>query len=271
MCTYSKSNESLLICIMVKSCGRYKTMISLETHTQRIFFLSEEYWTNTFCFSWIFCVYWFNLGFLWSPPLLLEVTQWYALCFLVNKLTSKCMHFYMDMSKLRWVNNHKTSKMVSVRMAWSCQFLTFGEYILFKFKFHFFSNSIFYIFQSMSLNNEEEGWIKECGDAPDARNRLTSYSGKGRGSWVLPQSSWRVHRCCGRFAFRDRHFNSRQPSGLNKLNLNFSTLGWVILEWYLWDQERVPHSTTYKWDSTSLVGIFVAFSIIEAFHGFEVV
>ena len=38
MCTYSKSNESLLICIMVKSCGRYKTMISLETHTQRIFF-----------------------------------------------------------------------------------------------------------------------------------------------------------------------------------------------------------------------------------------
>ena len=93
MCTYSKSNESLLISIMVKSCGRYKTMISLETHTQRIFFLSEEYWTNTFCFSWIFCVYWFNLGFLWSPPLLFEVTQWYALCFLVNKLTSKCMLF----------------------------------------------------------------------------------------------------------------------------------------------------------------------------------
>ena len=31
---------------------------------------------------------------------------------------------------------------------------------------------------------------------------------------ALPRSSWRVHHCV-----RGRHFNSRQPSGLNKLNL----------------------------------------------------
>ena len=45
-------------------------------------------------------------------------------------------------------------------------------------------------------------------DAPDASGRLASFSGEGRGSWALSQSSWRVHRCCGRSAFCDRHFNT---------------------------------------------------------------
>ena len=31
-------------------------------------------------------------------------------------------------------------------------------------------------------------------DAPDATGRLTSFSVEGRGSRVLPRSSWRVHR-----------------------------------------------------------------------------
>ena len=38
-------------------------------------------------------------------------------------------------------------------------------------------------------------------DAPDATGRLTSFSVEGRGSRALPQSSWRVHRWYGRFAF----------------------------------------------------------------------
>ena len=41
-----------------------------------------------------------------------------------------------------------------------------------------------------------------------------------RGNEALPPSSWCVHRCCGQSAFRDRHVNSRQPSGMDKLNLN---------------------------------------------------
>ena len=51
-------------------------------------------------------------------------------------------------------------------------------------------------------------------DASDASNRLMSFSVEGRGSGVLLRSSWRI---CG------GHFNNRQPSGLNKLNLNIST------------------------------------------------
>jgi len=46
---------------------------------------------------------------------------------------------------------------------------------------------------------------------------------RGKEAWPPPRSSWRVHRCCGRSAFRYRH--SRQPSGLNKLNLYISTAG----------------------------------------------
>ena len=36
--------------------------------------------------------------------------------------------------------------------------------------------------------------------APDASSRLTSFSIEGQRSRVLPQSSWRVHCCCGRSA-----------------------------------------------------------------------
>ena len=48
-------------------------------------------------------------------------------------------------------------------------------------------------------------------DAINASSRLASFRVEGRGSRVLPQSSWRVYRC-----IRDTQFNSRQPSGLNE-------------------------------------------------------
>ena len=46
-----------------------------------------------------FCVYSFDPGFLWSPPLI-EVTQWYALRSLVNKLTSMCLLFLYKYVKI---------------------------------------------------------------------------------------------------------------------------------------------------------------------------
>ena len=50
--------------------------------------------------------------------------------------------------------------------------------------------------------------------------RLASFSVERRGSRVLLRSSWRVHCCCGRSTVHSRQFNSRQPSGLNKLAIN---------------------------------------------------
>ena len=44
-----------------------------------------------------------------------------------------------------------------------------------------------------------------------------------RGSRALLQSSWHVHCCCRRSAFVVRQFNSRQPSGLNKLAIELSS------------------------------------------------
>ena len=38
-------------------------------------------------------------------------------------------------------------------------------------------------------------------DATEASGRLASFGVKGRGSRVLPRSSWCVHRCCGQSAF----------------------------------------------------------------------
>ena len=61
-------------------------------------------------------------------------------------------------------------------------------------------------------------------DAPNASGRLTSFSVEGRESRALPRSSWRPSLMqavcvCG------RHFNCRQPSGLNKNNLSDLTAG----------------------------------------------
>ena len=36
---------------------------------------------------------------------------------------------------------------------------------------------------------------------PTLAIRLASFSVEGQGSRVLPQSSWRVHRCCGQSTF----------------------------------------------------------------------
>ena len=69
----------------------------------------------------------------------------------------------------------------------------------------------------------------EARHAPDASDRLASFSREGGGSWALLQGNWCVHCCCGHSVFRDKHFNSKQPSGLNKLHLNISTSGWVFL------------------------------------------
>ena len=38
-------------------------------------------------------------------------------------------------------------------------------------------------------------------DAPDVSGKMASFSVDGRGSRVLPRSSWRVHRYCRRSAF----------------------------------------------------------------------
>ena len=50
-------------------------------------------------------------------------------------------------------------------------------------------------------------------DATDASGRLASFRVERRGSRALPQSSWCVHRCCGRSA------HSWQPSSLNQLSI----------------------------------------------------
>ena len=48
---------------------------------------------------------------------------------------------------------------------------------------------------SPSVEREEERCSRSASD------RLMSFIVEGRGSWALPRSSWRTHRCCGRSAF----------------------------------------------------------------------
>ena len=49
---------------------------------------------------------------------------------------------------------------------------------------------------------------------------LASFSVERRGSRALPQSSWRVHRRCGRSAFVVDNLNTRQLSSVNKLSID---------------------------------------------------
>ena len=94
------------------------------------------------------------------------------------------------------------------------------------------------------------GWVQNVRrrDAPNASGKLTSFSGEGQGSRVLPQSSWHIHRHCRKSTSCSRHFKSKQPSSSNKLLITIFRLGMSLLqESFLMTKTAVQYGLQKAW------------------------
>ena len=90
-------------------------------------------------------------------------------------------------------------------------------------------------------------------DASDTSGRLTSFIIEGWGSGVLLQSSWRIHRFCGRFSIAVETFTVY--SQVAQIKLNSLTAGWVFFRRWL---------VTVRW-----VFFFIGAFTIDVWRNFD--